>query len=251
MLSLILIGLSSATLVACSQSSTSDPISESKEAVSPKSPEEAPLAAQGQEAVTKQNAMETSGNDAQEKTEPEEEEQAEVTTKPKGDSKFKTIEWLDLMPKDDLDALMNPPEYITEVEDGSLEDQISNQLTNTLMAAADDRYQQALTSTKVIKEMDGKSIRMPGFVVPLEFSDQQRITQFFLVPYFGACIHTPPPPPNQVVYVNYPKGFEVPELARPYWVSGNLKTKLVANDTASAAYSLNMEEYEPFEEVVY
>ena len=145
-------------------------------------------------------------------------------------AQFTTIEWTDLIPKDDLDALLNPPSYVTEVEDNSLEDQISSQLQNTIAAAADDRYQQALVSTKVVAEMDGQATRIPGFIVPLEFDDELSITQFFLVPFFGACIHVPPPPPNQIIFVNYPKGLKDDALYAPFWISGVLKASITEND---------------------
>ena len=165
-----------------------------------------------------------------------------------GKLSYKTLEWTDLIPEDDLDALLNPPSYVTDVEDGSLEDQISNQVQNALAAAYDDRYQQALTSTQVIPELNGQAIRIPGFVVPLEFDDDQTITQFFLVPYFGACIHVPPPPPNQIIFVDYDKGLKLNALYDPFWISGILKTELINNDVATATYSLQMQSYEPYED---
>lgn len=161
---------------------------------------------------------------------------------------FKTVEWTDLMPKEDLEALSNPPDYINEVEDGSLEDQLDGQFQNTFDTPVDDRYQQALVSTSVIDELDGKSIRIPGFIVPLEFNDDQTITQFFLVPFFGACIHVPPPPPNQIVLVNYPKGLKLNALYDPFWISGVLKTSLQANDMATSAYAMDMHEFEVYTE---
>ncbi len=163
-------------------------------------------------------------------------------------SAFKTIEWTDLMPKDDLDALLNPPSYITDVEDGSAEDQISSQIQNAIAAASDDRYQQALVSTRVVPEMDGQAIRVPGFIVPLEFDDKQTITQFFLVPFFGACIHVPPPPPNQIVFVEYPEGLKLEALYDPFWISGIVKTSLTENDLATAAYTLKMQYVEDYTE---
>ena len=74
------------------------------------------------------------------------------------------------------------PQYVTQVEDGSVEDQISSQIQNSLEAASDDRYQQALSSTKVNAELNGAKIRLPGFIVPLEFDEQQTVSQFFLGP---------------------------------------------------------------------
>ncbi|WP_210418634.1 DUF3299 domain-containing protein [Aliikangiella coralliicola] len=161
---------------------------------------------------------------------------------------FKTIEWTDLMPKDDLDALLNPPDYLSEIEDGSIEDQITSQVQSTIAAANDDRYQQALVSTRVVSEMNDQAIRIPGFVVPVEFDDEQIITQFFLVPFFGACIHMPPPPPNQIIFVEYPKGLQLESLYDPFWISGILQTSLVENEIAKATYSLNLQYFEKYYE---
>lgn len=171
-----------------------------------------------------------------------------IAEKKLSNSAFKTIEWTDLIPKEDLDALLNPPSYITDIEDGSVEDQISSQIQNAVAAANDDRYQQALVSTDVIPEMDGKAIRIPGFIVPLEFDDDQTITQFFLVPFFGACIHVPPPPPNQIIYINYPEGIKLNALYDPFWISGILKTLLIENELATAAYTINMQYFEIYTE---
>lgn len=163
-------------------------------------------------------------------------------------STFKTVEWEDLIPLADLDALQNPPSYLYDFEDGSAEDEINSQLANAVTNAVNDRYQQALVSTQIIPQMDGRNVRIPGFVVPLEFDDEQTITEFFLVPYFGACIHSPPPPPNQIIYVYAPKGIQLETLYDPFWISGKLSTKLVENYMATAAYSLQMQSYEDYTE---
>jgi hypothetical protein len=163
-------------------------------------------------------------------------------------SAFKTLEWDDLMPSDDLDALQNPPNYLNDFEDGSDEDQISSQLANAITNSINDRYQQALVSTRIIPEMNGRNVRVPGFVVPLEFDDDQTITEFFLVPYFGACIHLPPPPPNQIIFVRAPKGIQLKTLYDPFWISGKLSTQLVENYIATAAYSMEMHSYEDYTE---
>jgi hypothetical protein len=161
---------------------------------------------------------------------------------------FKTIEWPDLMPQQDLDALLNPPEYLSDIEDGSLEDQISSQISSSIAAVMDDRYQQALVSTTIRPEMNGQAIRIPGFIVPLEFSDDQVITEFFIVPFFGACIHVPPPPPNQIIHVKYPEGFKLDALYNPFWLSGVLKTTLMENDMATAAYAMEVHLVEDYTE---
>lgn len=159
---------------------------------------------------------------------------------------FKTVEWIDLMPQDDLDALSNPPAYLSEIEDGSPEDQINSHLQSTISASTDDRYQQALVSTKVVEEMDGQAVKIPGFIVPVEFNDDQIVTSFFLVPFFGACIHVPPPPPNQIIFVEYPKGLKLESLYDPFWIYGVLETSLVENDIARSSYSLSLHHYEKY-----
>jgi len=163
-------------------------------------------------------------------------------------SSYQTTNWTDLMPEEDLEALLNPPKYITDIQDGSSEDRIDDSLLNNRTDTRDDRYQQALTSTRVIQDMDGKAIRIPGFVVPLEYDDKQTITQFFLVPWFGACIHMPPPPPNQIILINYPNGFKLDALHTPFWISGVLKTSVVENDMAAAAYIMQMHSFEIYSE---
>lgn len=72
-----------------------------------------------------------------------------------------------------------------------------------------------------LNELNGKMVRLPGFIVPLE-GDQDKITKFLLVPTFGACIHVPPPPPNQTVYVEMPQGITDDMLFYAVWVSGQL-----------------------------
>ena len=159
---------------------------------------------------------------------------------------FETIEWPDLMPPEVLAILLNPPEYIAEIEDGSAEDQISSQIKSSVDQSEEDAYQQALVSTDVNEDLDGAMIRIPGFVVPLEFDEEQTISQFFLVPYFGACLHMPPPPPNQIILVNAPKGIQMSALYDPFWIEGQLSTSFQENDMATSAYAMRLQRIEPY-----
>ena len=86
---------------------------------------------------------------------------------------------------------------------------------------------------------DGKRIRLGGYPVPLESDAEGRTTLLFLVPYPGACIHVPPPPPNQIVLVRYPKGIALDDICEPLWVDGTLHIETVNNDLADAAYALD------------
>ena len=159
---------------------------------------------------------------------------------------FETIEWPDLMPPEVLAILLNPPEYIAEIEDGSAEDQIGSQMKSAVNQSEEDAYQQALVSTDVNENLDGAMIRIPGFVVPLEFDEEQTISQFFLVPYFGACLHMPPPPPNQIILVNAPSGVQMSALYDPFWIEGQLSTSFQENDMATSAYAMKLKRIEPY-----
>ena len=160
---------------------------------------------------------------------------------------YKTIQWTDLMPQADLDALLNPPDYLSQIEDGSEEDFIPGQLKNDINLA-EDRYQQALVSQSIRPEFNRQTIRIPGFIVPLEFNDEQIITTFFLVPFFGACIHQPPPPPNQIIYSEFEKGIRLEALYDPFWIEGTIFTTLVENELATAAYTMDVSSITPYYE---
>ena len=75
------------------------------------------------------------------------------------------------------------------------------------------------------KALDGKPVRIPGYLLPLEF-DGDQVSEFLLVPYVGACIHTPPPPPNQIVHVKTREAYTLDGgLYTPVWVNGLMKTE--------------------------
>ena len=71
--------------------------------------------------------------------------------------------------------------------------------------------------------LEGQTVRMPGYMLPLEFSGKM-VSEFLLVPWVGACIHTPPPPPNQIVHVKVDKPVEFGGLFAPVWVTGQMAT---------------------------
>lgn len=158
---------------------------------------------------------------------------------------YQEIKWVDLIPKKDLDILMNPPESIYEIEDGSAQDRMDGGMDNNLELP--EEYQQALKSTNVKAEFNNRKIRIPGFIVPLMFSDTQVVTTFFLVPYFGACIHQPPPPPNQMIYAQFEPGKKLEVLYDAFWIEGTLSTAITENDMGTAAYTMVVDKISPYE----
>ncbi len=146
---------------------------------------------------------------------------------PENASVVRELEWDALIPDDYRpDALMQ--EYnVDELED-------DDPRTAELMAKLRELWDQA----PVREDLDGAAIKLPGFVVPVE-GDAEETTSFLLVPYYGACIHVPPPPANQTVYVLTEPGKGTrPGLFDVVWVTGTMSVKRTENDIAEAGYTL-------------
>ncbi|MEH6493951.1 MAG: DUF3299 domain-containing protein [Halopseudomonas sp.] len=98
-----------------------------------------------------------------------------------------------------------------------------------------------------VPELDGQEVKLPGYIVPLTLSDDNRVTEFLLVPYFGACIHVPPPPSNQIVLVQSEQGVALDAAYIPFWVTGTLHVEQSDSELASAGYRLSASQIEIFE----
>jgi hypothetical protein len=96
---------------------------------------------------------------------------------------------------------------------------------------------------QVVAEFNGKRVKIGGYVVPLDF-EATSVKEFLLVPFVGACIHVPPPPANQIVYVKSDKGFEIAGQFDPVWVTGTLKTEPAFTGLADAGYTLDADAVE-------
>lgn len=90
----------------------------------------------------------------------------------------------------------------------------------------------------VVTELDGKRVRIGGYVVALDF-DATKIKEFLLVPFVGACIHVPPPPPNQIIYVKASEAFEVGGQFDPVYVTGTLNTARQVTGLAATGYTID------------
>lgn len=98
-----------------------------------------------------------------------------------------------------------------------------------------------------LRTYEGARVKIPGFMVPLE-DDSERVREFLLVPSMGACIHTPPPPPNQIVHVKMLRGNGVAmEWARPVWVEGIFRIRKSQGAYGEVAFFLSGESTELYE----
>ncbi len=97
-----------------------------------------------------------------------------------------------------------------------------------------------------LKKLDGGIVRVPGFIIPLE-DNYRAISEFLLVPYPLACIHVPPPPPNQIVHVKMDKNKKIAfDFYEPVWAQGRLKIQLTQNMYTDSSYFMTGLSVEPY-----
>jgi hypothetical protein len=153
----------------------------------------------------------------------------------KAPSAFREITWDELMPKD-----WDPYKKFRG-------------LGTTIRSDADPRARALMDEVRAVWDsaptvagLEGAVVKLPGYVVPLE-ELRGELKEFLLVPYFGACIHTPPPPANQIVFVVPPKGVKFRAMDT-VWVSGTLHTTRQASYMGSSGYRIDaatVERYAP------
>ncbi len=141
----------------------------------------------------------------------------------------KDIEWGDLSPP------LSPQAQAAAAQLNAMIDTMSDQEIATAMALIDEN------GTELIQALDGETVSLEGYLVPLDF-EATEAKAFVLVPYMGACIHVPPPPPNQVVFIEYEEGIPMEELEKNIWmpfrVTGDLRAAPAKTDLADVGYQM-------------
>ncbi len=149
---------------------------------------------------------------------------------------FRDIKWEELVPKD-----WDPLKQFKDLNLSMMKD--GDPRTGELLKRMRETWDNAPTNNA----MDGAAVRIPGFLVPVA-DTKTGMKEFLLVPYFGACIHTPPPPANQIIYVQPktpPKGLKSMDTV---WVSGTLKTLRSDSYMGSSGYRMDATVVEPYVE---
>ncbi len=136
------------------------------------------------------------------------------------------IEWYDLLPP-------GLP-YSEIIREGELNSE--NDTWNQIYDA---------NAVKLNEELNGAFVKLPGFIIPFDTS-AAGVTEFMLVPYVGACIHTPPPPANQLVMVNATKPWPGDKLWDPIWVIGTISTQLQSTSFGQTGYSISADQIEKY-----
>lgn len=148
-----------------------------------------------------------------------------------------TLNWDNLLPDD-----FRPDKLLEgyDVQNLSDDDPRAQELMEKLQAM----WKEA----PVVTALNDRTVRLPGFVVPLE-GDGRVVNEFLLVPYYGACVHVPPPPANQIVYVKAQgRDVRVRRLFDTVWVTGVMTVERTTSELGDAGYTLSALEVTPYEE---
>jgi hypothetical protein len=158
------------------------------------------------------------------------------------DVKIEELEWSDLIPQG-----YNPDEVYEQYQKKYNVDELSDD--DPLVKEMMQKLTELENSAPLNEALNGKIVKLPGFVVPLE-TDGQKSSEFLLVPYYGACIHVPPPPANQIVYVTTEdkKGASIRKMFDTVWVTGVIKATKSSTDLGDAGYTILASKVEPYEE---
>ena len=149
---------------------------------------------------------------------------------------YREIKWDDLVPKD-----WDPLKQFKDTNFSVMND--SDPRATEMLKRMRETWDNAPTNN----EMDGVAVRIPGYLVPLA-DTKSGMKEFLLVPYFGACIHTPPPPANQIIHVlpqTPPKGFRSMDTV---WVSGTLKALRTDSYMGASGYRMDARVVEAYVE---
>ena len=149
---------------------------------------------------------------------------------------YKEITWEALVPAD-----WDPMKAFKALDMGKLKD------SDPKAMEAMDRLKEAWNNAPVEPKMNGTRVRIPGFVVPLG-TDLDHVKEFLLVPYFGACIHVPPPPANQMIHVFPKKPLKNAQIMGAVWISGTLETALSNTSFGGVGYRMKADGVEPYKE---
>lgn len=143
-------------------------------------------------------------------------------------TEVRELTWSEMIPAD------APPQ---EIQSAPIHEQLQSLDTQTAESAPAAVQQSA--AAPVVPALDGQRVKLPGYIVPLDMADDGKVTEFLLVPYFGACIHVPPPPSNQIVLVRFAKGVKLDQLFEPFWIQGTLKTQNASSELADTGYQMS------------
>lgn len=109
-----------------------------------------------------------------------------------------------------------------------------------------ERLKQAWDNAPAEPSLNGKKGRIAGFALPLE-RNGDKVTEFLIVPYFGACIHVPPPPANQIIHAKSAKPLDGVKMMAPIWTYGTFSVQRGQTTWGIAGYRLTVDKVTSYE----
>ncbi|MRI32237.1 hypothetical protein EOPP23_04420 [Endozoicomonas sp. OPT23] len=98
-----------------------------------------------------------------------------------------------------------------------------------------------------VQKLNSRYVKIPGYLVPLNLDKNQKATELLLVPSAGSCVHVPPPPPNQTIFVRFKKGIKVTDAGYvPYWLTGTLKVEKGESKYTDTLYAMTVDKIEEY-----
>ena len=156
-----------------------------------------------------------------------------------GSGELIELEWGDLVPEDFVPP-ENPLMTMTNEEIDKLMD--GSDESNAELA----RLEAAFNYAPINPKLDGMRIKLPAYVTPLEYDGQSKAKEFLLVPYVGACMHSPPPPSNQIVHALAGEVIDIPQIYDPVWAFGTIHAEAITSSLAESGYKLDLEKIIPY-----
>ncbi|MEJ2045461.1 MAG: DUF3299 domain-containing protein [Reinekea sp.] len=153
------------------------------------------------------------------------------------ETEVRELQWDDLSPKE-FDLYQEQSKIFDEYDIEKLTDGTPE------AEEAMKRVKELNDNAPVVAELNDTMIKIPGFAVPFEYQDN--VNRFLLVPYFGACIHTPPPPSNQIILIESEKPIPIEKLGDAIYITGTLMVDHSSSDIAVSSYKLKMTDIEPY-----
>ena len=150
------------------------------------------------------------------------------------------LEWGDLAPEGYFESLEKNQKSMLDAlfDNFGFGDESEEDISEEGQSAYEEMQNQ-LRAAPIVPELNGEYVKIPGYIVPLEFDfEKGTFREFLLAPYFGACIHVPPPPSNQIVYVKSVSPLKQKWLDDAVWVTGTMTTDSVDSEYGFAGYSM-------------
>ena len=151
------------------------------------------------------------------------------------------VEWSQLLPQEEKGVLKKYQQL-----QATSPTEFTENLLLSIEAASDPSYSAAMTSVNSVDAYDGKAVSIAGFIVPIDYSSSEGPANIFIVPYFGACIHFPPPPPNQMIFAQLEGEFTDFDISQAYKITGIMRRGLFEDPLGTSAYILDVVSIEAY-----